>query len=358
MKKALWPIMAILGGMFSCQPEETTSPQGQEKTILSAFDEEVIANDNYLSFSSFEAFADSAAQFSKLTGYDRSRFETERNFISLNRIFEHMVDQENDQYDKEELMIRTYPELKKTMKHNFAPLTSYIASSISNDPSEGLTYRLFQPSYSYLLNKHRIVKIGKSILQLGEDYVKVIQDGNITHISKLDQITSNTQTDNLKFYPVTKVYYSMQEKNVRTNETVFCEDEIPNDLRLKAWTYGTFSFYFNAPGNNWFHRMGISIEMKFTRKTWLGWSNHRSENYSSNGTWKASSYRLSGPLPHPPTTSQTYSLGTNFQGKTSNPTHTFFYKEYYSPVGENLDFINVGGTQNFQFVEITCSNVD
>jgi hypothetical protein len=357
MKRRLLTTIAILGGLVSCQPEEILISQDPDQPEFSLFEKEVTTNEKFLEFSSFQAFSDSANLFSKLAGYERNRFEVKNNFVSLNRIFEYMTQWENEQYNREEQMIRTYPDLRKTMKHNFSPLTSHMALSIINNPLEGLTYRLFQGNYAFLLNKYRVVKIGGMIFQMGEDHVKIIQNGDKSQIEKLGNITVDNQTDNLKCYPVKKFYYNIQEKNVRANETVFCEKEIPNDLRLKAWTYGALNFFFNNKTNTWVHQMSISIEMRFTRKTWLGWFNHNSENYSSNGSWYASSYRLSAPLPHPPTVSQTYALAKNFQGKTSTPSHTFFYKEYLSPVYENLDFIKVGGTQNFQFVEMTCSNV-
>jgi hypothetical protein len=215
---------------------------------------------------------------------------------------------------------------------------------------------VFNNNYAGLINKNRLVKINRSLVEIGEQEIRVIVNGDISELKDLESVGEGNQTKNLKYYPVKISYSGFKEKNLRAADVKFCEQERRGDIRLKAWTKGTVSVYIDNYYNTYVHSAYIGVEMKFTRKTWLGWVNHNSENYSANGTYFASGHRVTNSGFQPPVTPVSYNFGTNFSGHTSSPSATLYYVQYVSPVWENLDYINVGGTQNFQFIDMNCSN--
>lgn len=355
MKKLFIKLILLCSIVFSfsisCENENFTP-----KTDDITFDNRSMLEkaDAFLHFSSNEAFEDSVKLLSSLTRSELDSWEHSRKFVSLRNTYETIIDQETAQADLEELQIRQNANLLKTMKHKFTPLVRNSTQMILVSLENGVEYKLFNPIYAKVLNKDGIVKIGKSIFQYGHAEIRQIVNGDKNEISKLSTINKNNQTENIRYYPVISTSNLLKNERVRLNSNErFCEafntTNGYTDLRLQAWSRGTHSAFYNY--SYWTNTASFWIEMSFTRKTWYGSINHRSENYSSDGTWEA---YASLPFATPPSGPQSYNLSQNFAGKSSSPTYTFWTSTFLTTYYQDYP-IGILGTQNFQFVDINCS---
>jgi hypothetical protein len=133
MKKLLLLSLVVVFSITACEKEPFVLKDGAE---LTDFDRKVLEDESYLELSSFKAFADSAQIMSKLSKAELDKWETEHNFISLGRVYESMTQFEISQFAEEEDLLKKNPELIRTMKHKFSPLTEHLAKSIKNSPEE------------------------------------------------------------------------------------------------------------------------------------------------------------------------------------------------------------------------------
>lgn len=105
--------------------------------------------------------------------------------------------------------------------------------------------------------------------------------------------------------------------------------------------------------------VAAKIEMRLRRKGWTGiWVNHNTTSYSVGGTWgfthNLDSY-WSG-LPSSPHGPNTITLGSGFDGHTSNPKYYFYYNQQYNlntALGLTFDMM---GTQKFSSLDCSCTN--
>jgi hypothetical protein len=183
-----------------------------------------------------------------------------------------------------------------------------------------------------------------------------IINGDVKEISKLSAISEENQTDNIKYYKIrtTKKLLKTERARVTDNDRR-CENvNGPQDLKLIAHSIGSSGFYYNSSNNTYPHTASLKLDMLFLRKTWYGaWVNHRSQSYSSSGTWYG--YYSGLPAGHqPPSSSQPYSTGTNFSGEASSPSYYLWSTYYTLNYGDLSISCSIDGTQNFNFVDITC----
>ncbi len=342
---------------FSCEKNEVT------------FDRNSLTNEillqkaeTFLEFTTHQAFEDSVKILSSLSRHQLSAWEQKRNFVSLRTMFETIIEQETAQADLEELQIKENKALLKTMKHTFSPLIREVKVMISVSLEDGVEYNLFNPSYASVLNKDGIVKIGKSLFKFGANEILQIVDGNPNEISSLMNITQNSQTENLRYYPVHSDRKLVKDSRAKigANERYCFQTNTPpdstsyTDLRLRAWSRGFQSIYYDYSFDNYVNNVSYFIEMHFTRKTWYGSINHSTESYSSDGTWIAYTHF---DLPYglyPPSGTQTYNLGQNFAGKTSSPTYTFWSVNFATYYQQDYG-VSIFGTQNFKFLTMRCT---
>ncbi len=329
---------------------------------LSLSDQIVLENaDNYLTFSSHETFEDSIKILSKLDRSQLDTWEKSKKFSSLRRVFEAIVDHEIIQADIEEKLILKDPSLLKTMKHKISPLIGEASKTINFSLEDGVSYKIFDPASASVLNKDGVVKVGESILKYGEKEICQIVNGDESLISELMSLKQSEQTDNLKYHPVKLTSKVLDTKNARTNagNELFCERTNGDggtgysngDLKLRAWARGSFSsLYQYTTYVYWQNEIKYYVDMQFSRKTYYGSVNHRTESYSTNGTWSPGNLDPTNPPPGP----NPFSLPNNFAGKASFVSVHFHRVPFITT--EYFEYnVAISGTFSFNFVDIQCT---
>jgi hypothetical protein len=173
IKLAIYCLMAI-SVFFSCETEDVVSSKNIIQTTT--IDPLLEDRENFLVFSSLNSLDDSVKILTAFNRHQLDSWEKSKNFISLRRTFETILDFEINQNIIEEEMIKSNKSLIKTLKHKYSPLINNNREMISKSNEYGFNYKLFDSNHSYVINKDGIVKIGNSIYKFGEDNIKQILD--------------------------------------------------------------------------------------------------------------------------------------------------------------------------------------
>ncbi|MFN4145007.1 MAG: hypothetical protein ACK4GN_04220, partial [Runella sp.] len=315
-------ILIIMLLLESCQNDKMIVPNATEFGLQAT----------YLQFETPEEFKQALIETSKLTRKELDDWDSSKGFISLCSIYEQIVDEENEAYRYEENLIQKNPSLAMTLKHKNSNKIDEIKSMLKIDNS-GIELNLYDSEYANLLNKNGIVKIGKSIVRFGPNHVKVILDGDEAQFYKLLAINEKNQTPNLRYFPVHIFSKEIISNARQKNNNRYCYHNTGN-YEMQAWSDGYYSWYYIVGyGITTVSTVAAKIEMRLRRKGWTGiWVNHNTTSYSVDGTW-GFSHNLSNiwpGLPLSPHGPNTITLGSGFDGHTSNPKYYFYFNEQYN----------------------------
>lgn len=338
-------VMLLFG---ACQNDKTTLPNSEQVGPQAA----------YLQFEKPEDFKKALLETSKMGREQLDVWDKSKGFVSLRSIYNQIVDEESIAFDEEEKMIHKNPSLIKTLKHKSSRKIDEVKSLVKVDNS-GIELNLYDADHANLLNKDGIVKIGKSLVKYGTNYIKVVLDGDYSQVAKLAAINEKNQTPNLRYFPVRITSKELVPNGRPMNNSRYCDKRI-GDYYMEAWSDGYYEWYYIVGyGVTTVSTVGAKIKMKFRRKGWTGiWVNHVTTSYSVDGTW-GFTHNLSpywSSLPSSPQGPNTITLGSGFDGHTSQPEYYFYYNQ-----ANNLDTawdrtFDMTGTQNFSSLDCSCTN--
>lgn len=340
-------VMLLFG---ACQNDKTAQPNPVQ----------VGTQATYLRFDTPEDFKKALMETSKMSREELDAWDKTKGFISLRSIYEQIVDEESAAFDAEEKMIQKNPTLMKTLKHKNSNKIDEVKSLVKVDNS-GIELNLYDADHANLLNKDGVVKIGKSLVSYGSNHVKVVLDGDYSQVTKLSSINEKNQTANLRYFPVRITSKKLVPNGRPMNNFQYCSDYNDNhDYNMQAWSDGYYEWYtIVGYGVTTVSTVAAKIKMILRRKGWTGqWTNHKTTSYSVGGTW-GFTHNLdpywSG-LPSSPNGPNTITLGSGFDGHTSEPEYYFYYAQAYNlNTGFNSTF-DMTGTQNFSSLECSCTN--
>jgi len=338
-------VMLLFG---ACQNDKTTLPNPEQVGPQAA----------YLQFEKPEDFKNALMETSKMSREELNAWDKTKGFVSLRSIYEQIVDEESAAFDAEEKMIQKNPMLVKTLKHKNSNKLDEVKSLVKVD-NTGIELNLYDSDYANLLNKDGVVKIGKSLVKYGTNYIKVVLDGDYSQVTKLSTLNEKNQTPNLRYFPVRITSNELVPNGRSMNNYRFCEQRI-DDYYMRAWSDGYYEWYTIVGYDiTTVSTVAAKIKMKFRRKGWTGiWVNHVTTSYSADGSW-GFTHNLDPYWPglsSSPNGPNTITLGSGFDGHTSEPEHYFYYNQAYNlNTGWDRTF-DMTGTQNFSSLECSCTN--
>ncbi len=325
-----------------------------------------LKSDKYLHFSSLDSFYDSLRIFSTIKYNNFKRWEREKEFVSLQSIYENVEDYYISKEKHYVNLLNIGSISLKEIDFPSSPFSNEIINYIYFDIEEGLILNLFDENMAKFLNKDGLVKISSSIYQFTDNGVKVIVNGDESEIPNLNKVNSRiSSSSNIKFSEVHYISDNPENsaKSARSKNYRRCMAQHGNsngDYKI----IGEASAYWIAipygPGQN--VRQGAWIGSHFLRKSFIiGWNNHKTENYSISGNWsivKAHGNECDY-YPENYVSHTLYGGHTNFAGKTARasitiyPECTLFWHDndypLYSPV------IDLYGTTDHQFIDLNCT---
>jgi hypothetical protein len=314
----------------------------------------------YLRFDTPEDFKKALMETSKMSRKELDDWDKSKGFVSLRSIYEQIVDEENEAFDAEEKMIQKNPMLVKTLKHKNSSKINNVKDLVKVDNS-GIELNLYDADHANLLNKDGVVKIGKSLVRYGTNYIKVVLDGDYSQVPKLSTINEQNQTANLRYFPVRITSKEVIPNGRPMNNNRYCWDKNDdNNYEMQAWSDGYYEWYYIVGYEITTVSTAVAkIEMKLRRKGWTGqWTNHNTTSYGVDGTWgfthNLEPYWPS--LPSSPHGPNTITLGSGFDGHTSNPKYYFYYAQAYNLNTAWDRTLDMTGTQNFSSLDCSCTN--
>ncbi|SFF53030.1 hypothetical protein SAMN04488541_104922 [Thermoflexibacter ruber] len=214
-----------------------------------SFNGRVEANSNYLSFK------DSASFYKVLNSLIKSKPEEIREwnqkigFQSLQNIYDIAVLSERKEMEKE----GEISDLQRNRLITYGCLSDFTFNHrylFKFDKEKGMDMKLFNPSLAPLLNIDGIVQVGQNIFQYGEDFVKIITDGDINKVNHLYKFTKSDKSQNIV---VCLVNNRMKESSVPTNGKVedwvrSCETTVNSPASYRTLVYEEFYDYTNYTG--------------------------------------------------------------------------------------------------------------
>jgi hypothetical protein len=356
--------------VFSCQKTEDLITLQEDPVastqIVSTQAARINVEPNYLTFPDWKSFNETLQSLQHKSREQREMWEKEHKFTSLNTIYEYVVDEELSAIDQEEALLKENPALKKTLKHKKSSLGLANSNAITIG-YEGVEINVFPYTYALLLNKDRVVKIGDVLIQVTKNETKTIKYDSDKSLSLLLNATQSDPQKNL-YINNTSGSTPTSSKNAKVAGELRT-DAYNGDgsLWLTAYSRTAKMCFFDASGastSGYYTIAQMYIQMRFLRKTWYGeWVDHRSESYSTSGQWGQGISNYAPPLTgrnggsaYAPVIGQfyNYNTGSNWFGKTANPSYTLWYADLETCFFAEPGFIP-GTVHNFQFVDINSS---
>lgn len=272
---------AISSTVFvACNNEEEYSDGNtQRKSGLSK-------TENFISFKDFDDMNTNIDLLREMDDEAIELWETSKNFVSLQTIFNMVNDAEDKHYDTLEMRYKSYEEIKEEELHSelFNEFSDILIKRNTPD-DDGFYYDMDidNSDYAYIVNKDGIVKIGKDIYQFKDGITKVIKGGDKSKISILNRIDSTDEqlgifvykiklisTENAFHKHITKnkgkyrvILYHDFFQNYTYDYTKVCTAQKTKVRSLKKRLFG--AYYID-------HRAKITVNSTFNGNTVYGYT--------------------------------------------------------------------------------------
>ncbi|TAG57182.1 MAG: hypothetical protein EAZ29_02335 [Runella slithyformis] len=329
---------------ISCDRKDIENPQATGS---------LQSENRYLEFKDFSTFQDKLKEIQKKSPDELVSWESSVNFTTLHRSYEQIMKDELASVEKAEALVRQGVS-PKDIKLEKSLLRQELGKMLI-ETSLGTEINLFDPAYAKLLNKDGVVKIGVELYKFGSDNVKVIKDGDYSHIAFLDNVSEKNQTPNLKYLPVKVSNQPLRTAKMSASD-FSCSNET-GGYRVDGWVR---SYYWET-GNSWGgYQYSYVAFMKSTHRRWSrawGWVTHNTNIYRTFGNYALTITNNTSWANMGSNSSGSFDM-TNYGGTTANA----FY--YFVPsttgqvpsgtVGPYPD-ITLSGTFNFEFYDCKCT---
>jgi hypothetical protein len=300
-KNVLKPILILITVTFvtlqSCEKKEIVNPE-DDFVLENNYDNLTIEDmpqidviNGILHFQNNEEYNMFMTIASKLTSEERANYETGINFLSQQRIFEQIIEEElliDEPYEnltEEEINnITVMPPLHSELYY------SYLNSGIIKENNKGTDneyYELsiFNPAIASVLNVDGIYSVGKSIFQITEESEKEMTNGDFSKICMLKEANTTNEDEDITVYSLNN-----GDKSTSSWKPPTIWDEIgtgkKGDKRIGLKPYfHSLRVYYSPSGNHkyrTYHNFYVYCQERNWRKKW---------KYKTTQVWLSGNWR-------------------------------------------------------------------
>jgi hypothetical protein len=279
----------------------------------------IVGSDKFLEFANQDDFLSTIKNLKEKGEQSLNLWEKQRDFISIRSIREQYIaslTQLIDNLGKEEknLSPKAKQDLSSKIVTDLNTSLKIHHGLISFTQEGGIELRITNYDYGYVLNANGIVKIGKSIYQFTEDYVRIIVDGDISKIPLLLNLFSSGDTNQIIVQKIKKIVKQSPYQSGRVEDFSESCTGTNGDYRLILYEeYTSWCANYIYP---YCVSETCNYQMKFRslKKNWLGfWLDYSTTNLYGNGSYRVGPgepwvyYNI--PAPFTSVSTYTYSFG-------------------------------------------------